>query len=198
MNQRAKRTAKTARMTMSTEKSHKEPNLKPSWFSKIFLQGKIYLINPDFQWRFMGYVILTVVFSISIMFISNYLFFESFIAKGEALGLPENHAFFVLIKEQRETMTTIFLFVSVFISFVIGMWGLFFSHRIAGPLYRLRRYFTDATETADSEQKLDPIFFRQNDFFLEVPDSINEYLKKADLLQEARPEVEEDQDEEAA
>lgn len=170
---------------MNTEKSNNEPNLQPSWFSKIFLQGKIYLINPEFQWRFMGYVILTVVFSISIMFISNYLFFESFIAKGEALGLPENHAFFVLIKEQREIMTNIFLFVSVFVSFVIGMWGMFFSHRIAGPLYRLRKYFTDASEANNGKSKLRPIFFRQNDFFLEVPDSINEYLKKAELLEES-------------
>lgn len=176
---------------MNTEKSPQEPNLQPSWFSKIFLQGKIYLINPEFQWRFMGYVILTVVFSISIMFISNYLFFESFIAKGEALGLPENHAFFVLIKEQREIMTTIFVFVSVFISFVIGLWGMFFSHRIAGPLYRLRRYFTDASELRkEGQSKLKPIFFRQNDFFLEVPDSINEYLKKAELLEEQKPENE--------
>ena len=145
----------------------------------------------------MGYVILTVIFSISIMFISNYLFFESFIAKGEALGLPNDHPYFSLIKEQRETMTNIFLFVSIFISFVIGMWGLFFSHRIAGPLYRLRRYFTEATASVNSEQKLSPIFFRQNDFFLEVPESINDYLKKADLLQEDQDNTD-PQDEEVA
>lgn len=180
-------------MTMSTNNQKSVQTPQPSWISKVFFQGKIYMINPEFQWRFMGYVILTVVFSISIMFISNYLFFESFIAKGEALGLPENHAFFILIKEQRELMTSIFVAVSFFISFIIGLWGMFFSHRIAGPLYRLRRFFSDARdlqqESGEAKAKLRPIFFRQNDFFPEVPDSINDYLKQVDLLEQEQKNV---------
>lgn len=191
-------------MSTNNQKSGQTP--QPSWISKVFFQGKIYMINPEFQWRFMGYVILTVVFSISIMFISNYLFFESFIAKGEALGLPENHAFFILIKEQRELMTSIFVAVSFFISFIIGLWGMFFSHRIAGPLYRLSRFFTDAKdlqqESGETKAKLRPIFFRQNDFFPEVPDSINDYLKQVDLLEQEQkdvpPPVKTDGDEKAA
>ena len=105
-------------------------------------------------------------------------------AKGEALGLPEDHAFFILIKEQRELMTSIFVGVALFISFIIGLWGMFFSHRIAGPLYRLTRFFTEAKENTSKNQraKLRPIFFRKNDFFLEVPDAINDFLQKADLI----------------
>lgn len=151
-----------------------ERSLRASFFSRLFLKGKVYMINPEFQWRFMSYVILTVVMSVSIIFLSNYFFFEGFIAKGEELGLPKDHSFFILIKEQREAMTRIFFGVSAIISVIIGFWGLFFSHRIAGPLYRLNLYFREAA--VDKDSKLRPLFFRENDFFQEIPDSINYYL----------------------
>ncbi|MGB0454602.1 MAG: hypothetical protein ACPGJV_12915 [Bacteriovoracaceae bacterium] len=173
---------------------------KVSWFSKLFLKGRIYLINPKFQWRFMGYVILTVVFSVSIIFLSNYFFFESFLAKGQALGLPEDHAFFVLIKEQRSLMTKIFFSVSSVISFIIGLWGMFFSHRIAGPLFRLRRHFVDAER--EGKKKLGPVNFRENDFFQDIPEALNSYLASANLLEEdtqdSPPDIPVPQDENAA
>ena len=71
---------------------------------------------------------------------------------------------------------------------------MFFSHRIAGPLYRLTRFFSDAQAMQDEKKvgnaKLKPVFFRQNDFFPEVPGAINNYLKKVDLLQDPEKEDE--------
>lgn len=157
-----------------------EDRLRASFFSKLFLKGKVYMINPDFQWKFMSYVILTVVMSVGIIFLTNYIFFEDLIAQGEKYGLPKDHGYFVMIKHQRNTMTGIFFGVSAVISIIIGFWGLFFSHRIAGPLYRLNLYFRKAA--IDKDTKIPPLFFRENDFFQEVPDSINTYLKATGQL----------------
>ena len=116
---------------------------------------------------------LVAVFSIGIVYFANYYFFENLIMKGELLQLPQDHAFFILIKEQRELMSGIFLIVCLTLTFGIGLWGLFFSHRIAGPLYRLNRQFQDAAKG----KELQNLKFRKNDFFPELPETINEYLR---------------------
>jgi hypothetical protein len=54
------------------------------------------------------------------------------------------------------------------------LWGLFYSHKIAGPLYRLNKYFDDAAASGKPLEK--KVYFRKDDFFQEVPDSINKYI----------------------
>lgn len=136
--------------------------------------GRIFLINPKFQYKFMASVMLVAVFTIGIVYFANYYFFENLIMKGEMLQLPQDHAFFILIKEQREMMSGIFLIVCLTLTLGIGLWGLLFSHRIAGPLYRLNRQFQEASQGKADLQNLK---FRKNDFFPELPETINEYFR---------------------
>lgn len=143
-------------------------------FLTFLTGGKIYLINAHFQYRFMASIILLMIFSMAIIYGANFYFFETFITKGQSLNLPENHTFFILIRQQQEFMTKVFFGVAIILSTVTGVWGLFYSHRIAGPLYRLNLYFRNAAQDKDS--KLRPVNFRENDFFQEVPEAINNYF----------------------
>jgi hypothetical protein len=148
----------------------------------LLLREKKFLINSSFQIQFMASLIIVSLVSMSIIYIANDYFFHSYIARGQALNLPPDHPFFLMIHEQKKFMTQVFIMVSIAISSVAAIWGLFYSHKIAGPLYRLHLYFSDA---AVSARPLDrKIYFREDDFFQEIPDSINNYIDSVDLKNE--------------
>ncbi|MGZ3787406.1 MAG: hypothetical protein ACXVLQ_02720 [Bacteriovorax sp.] len=140
----------------------------------LFLGEKKFLINTDFQVQFIASLLLISIVSMSIIYLANDYFFHSYMQKGQALNLPPDHPFFLMIHEQKKFMTKVFLAVATSISSVAILWGLFYSHKIAGPLYRLQRYFTEAAQ--ESAQLKNKIYFRDDDFFQEVPDSINRYI----------------------
>lgn len=140
----------------------------------LFLGEKKFLINTDFQIQFIASLLLISIVSMSIIYLANDYFFHSYMQKGEALNLPPDHPFFLMIHEQKRFMTKVFIGVASSISSIAILWGLFYSHKIAGPLYRLQRYFTEAATL--NTQLSSKIYFRDNDFFQEVPDSINLYI----------------------
>ena len=110
----------------------------------------------------------------SVIYLANDYFFHSYIQKGEALNLPPDHPFFLMIHEQKKFMTNVFIIVASTISGMAGLWGLFYSHKIAGPMFRLQKYFNQAA--VDSKPLDKKIYFRDNDFFQELPESINKYI----------------------
>lgn len=140
----------------------------------LLLREKKFLINTDFQIQFIASLLLISIVSMSIIYLANDYFFHSYMQKGQALNLPPDHPFFLMIHEQKKFMTKVFIAVAASISTVAILWGLFYSHKIAGPLYRLQRYFTlAATENNGLKNK---IYFRDDDFFQEVPASINLFI----------------------
>lgn len=140
----------------------------------LILGEKKFLINTDFQIQFIASLLLISIVSMSIIYLANDYFFHSYMQKGEALNLPPDHPFFLMIHEQKRFMTKVFIAVATSISGVAIIWGLFYSHKIAGPLHRLQRYFTEAA--TDNTQLRNKIYFRDDDFFQEVPESINRYI----------------------
>ncbi|MBY0414087.1 MAG: hypothetical protein K2Q18_07970 [Bdellovibrionales bacterium] len=140
----------------------------------LLLREKKFLINNDFQIQFMVSVLLISICSMSIIYLANDYFFHTYMQRGEALNLPPDHPFFLMIHEQKKFMTNVFVVVALSISGIAGLWGLFYSHKIAGPLYRLHRYFTQAA--IDSTPLQRKVYFRDGDFFQEVPESINKYI----------------------
>lgn len=151
----------------------------------LFLREKKFLINTDFQIQFIASLLLISIVSMSIIYLANDYFFHSYMQKGEALNLPPDHPFFLMIHEQKQFMTKVFIAVAGSISSIAILWGLFYSHKIAGPLYRLQRYFTEAA--ADNKQLKSKIYFRDDDFFQEVPASINLYIDSVnDQIKESK------------
>lgn len=152
----------------------KKKNLKRSALWRLLFQGKVFFINPAFQTRFMASVLFCVVLSLSVVYASQQYFFHVFQEKGQELGLAADHVFFALLQEQQIQMLNIFIVSSLCLCLVIGFWALFYSHRIAGPLHRLNRYFSDGLNKGP--EPLPPLAFRDDDFFRELPESINQYL----------------------
>lgn len=148
----------------------------------LMLRQKKFLINKQFQIQFMLSLLLISVCSMSVIYLANDYFFYTYLQKGEALNLPPDHPFFLMILEQKQFMKNVFIFVAGSISTIACLWGLFYSHKIAGPLYRLERYFAQAAIDQTTLKK--KIAFRENDFFQEIPDSINKYIDSLGTLHE--------------
>ena len=160
--------------TNNSKEGHMPIAKKRSPLFSLMLGEKKFLINIDFQVQFIASLLLISVVSMSIIYLANDYFFHTYMQKGQLLNLPPDHPYFLMIHEQKRFMTKVFLAVALSISSIAIVWGLFYSHKIAGPLYRLQRYFTDAASLNSEIQS--KIYFRDNDFFQEVPISINLYI----------------------
>ena len=131
-----------------------------------------YLINPKFQLRFVFYTVgvaLTVIFAV---YFTNNHFFDTFVAKGRAMGLESDHIFFVFLGEQKAYMSQLLIGLSIFYFLILTIFGLVFSHRVAGPLHRLNSHMIEARHKGG----FGPISFRKSDYFQELAHSYNAHL----------------------
>lgn len=135
---------------------------------------KSYLINPAFQLRFVSFVLSIAIAAILVFYIANMYFFWNFISIGKELAFPPDHAFFRFIAEQRRTMNLIFAVTSAVVFVFIVGGGILLSHRVAGPLHRLRRHFEKLSESGE----LKPVNFRKGDFFPEIAEAFNRCVER--------------------
>jgi hypothetical protein len=143
------------------------PSGKPSFGRRV------YLINPSFQLRFIGLMLLVAGFSIGILYASNLFFIWKFVEIGRSLALPPEHPFFRFISEQRQILHSVSLVTAALLGLLIAVSGVFLSHRIAGPIYRMQTHLERVAET----RELRVLSFRKGDFFPEMAESINKALR---------------------
>ena len=123
-----------------------------------------YLINPVFQLK-TSLFISTLVLFLSLLYplIIYSLFNERINLKElQISGVSEyqNELIFMLIGFQ-----FIFFLIVLFIC-------IFQAHKIAGPMYKLRLFFNDIA----NGKNIEPLRFRKNDHFQELPNAINNAL----------------------
>lgn len=132
------------------------------------------LIYPKFQ---LLLVAINLMLSIGIFLVTLFQTSRSF-AKfeeiGHAIKLTEDHPYFKLIQFQ-ETNLYSHLILSFCFAVLIASFGtLVISHRLAGPLVRVKSYFKEIS----AEKKVKgPLKFREGDFFSDLPPAINEALQ---------------------
>ena len=135
---------------------------------------KVYLINPRFQWRFIGFMAVVSLLAISILFVSNVLFFRNMTQEALAAGLAPDNPYFDFLQEQKSALLLVYFGVSA-VAFVLMMvLGALYSHRIAGPLYRLNKHMRAISEGAEPA----PVSFRRRDQFQELVESFNKMIDR--------------------
>lgn len=133
---------------------------------------KIYLINPAFQLKFSAFIAFIII-GVSLIYPFILLkLMDEFIIKQGGIN-PE-------IFESRQSL--ILLLIGWQIGYTITMFiiCIFFSHKVAGPLYKLNLYLR---KIANNEQ-VDIIRFRKNDYFPELADSYNAAIKTLFAIRE--------------
>lgn len=74
------------------------------------------------------------------------------------------------------TQLAISTFVSVFV-FLVG--GVYLSHKIAGPVHRIRTYLRDLADGRTAPQR---IRLRKYDFFADLAESLNRFQEKRNMI----------------
>ncbi len=136
-------------------------------------QRRILLINPSFQIRFIAWMAALGVLVILLMRVSHSWFFYRLRLQAVHAGVPKGHVFYQFIAERQAEMTWIEAGSFGGVVLLSIVFGLALSHRIAGPLFRLRKHLEKVAETGVAT----PVQFREDDFFREIPDAYNLQFK---------------------
>lgn len=126
---------------------------------------KNYIIYPEFQWKLilllMGVSLVAPVLLLSFQM----LLFHQQLNSAYVIDLPESHPYLVFTNLFQEQSINIF-FIAIAISFVVSfVLGVVISHRVAGPMVKLKKHFENVGEDKLNDTTVQ---FRENDFFKEV------------------------------
>ena len=134
---------------------------------------KVILINKPFQYSILAWFSFLSIILISIFYSTIWYFFNNLKKEALSVGLPPEHIFFTFINEQKAIMDNVFIVSSIVALIVILVGGLVLSHKVAGPLYRLTKHLQ-----GHNRGNITPVKFRKGDYFPEIEEAFNEFLKK--------------------
>lgn len=121
----------------------------------------------------MGWFSLLAVILVGVFYTAIWYFFVNFKNEAAAAGLPPEHVFFKFLAQQQSFMNGVFLISAIFAVIIVCGGGLFLSHKVAGPLYRLTQHLKNSNKASGI-----PVKFRNGDYFMEIQDAFNEFIKK--------------------
>ena len=130
---------------------------------------KIYLINPKFQYRLSLYASVLVFVTGLIYPFTIYVLLTA-ISANFSLKNPEIAQFYT---DKRNLL--IWLLTGLHFGFaILSFFGcIFFSHKIAGPLYKLQKHLRAFREGVTPGR----LYFRKGDYFQDVADDLNETIE---------------------
>ena len=129
-------------------------------------------INGPFQLKLIGYFVGLFILSTACLYSTTYLFFWNMKNKGLKVGIPEGHIFHQFLEAQKHDLDMLFIGLAAANFVLLLIVTLIISHRIAGPIYKMKQHLQDPS------LKDEPFKFRQNDFFRELEPIINELKDK--------------------
>ena len=152
---------------MESDVNSKNPKSK----NGLDLRKKL-LINPDFQKKFvMNMIAINAVIS-AVNFAAQSYFFWNARQMGLKAGVALDHVYFTFLAEQQRSLTAISLGTFAVASAIIIAFGLTYSHRIAGPVYRIQIYLKNRLSGVEDRA----VNLRDGDYFGELADSVNDYV----------------------
>lgn len=135
------------------------------------MRRKKFLLDKNFQLTVIGYFLIVAFVTAAIQFALVQLVFSDFMAEGTKLGLASDHAYFSFISMQRTEFIKYVVISTSILTVILSVMGLMLSHRIVGPIYKMRKYMK---KEANSQLR-PPLEFRKRDFFIELAQDFNEY-----------------------
>jgi hypothetical protein len=133
-----------------------------------------FLIDTKFQLSIVGYFLSLFLFSIILLFYGIRRTLE--MMDDQALRLDPRHTHLIeLLRDERQNFLAeyfVFYSLSILIAGLAG--GILVSHRVAGPLYRLRTILNDLGEG----RQVNDIKFRKRDFLQDLLPALRKVAKK--------------------
>ncbi len=136
------------------------------------LGRRSYLINPEFQLKVIGYALFFALLIIGVFYCSQLYFFWKLIEVGRTLNFPADHPFFEFLGEQKRLMYSVFGVTALVSLSALVIAGLFLSHKVAGPVHRLKLYLNSIIE----DEHFHELSFRKGDYFSDLAETLNRTL----------------------
>lgn len=147
-----------------------------------------YWIDPHVQWAVIQKTLVMNASLVLLLWAADKFFFFRMGKIGRDLGFPADHVYFSFLQEQADMKFWAFIWTSVIISVVGTLIGLRFSHRLAGPIFRLKKELRRLNEG----EKIEEIVLRDADFFREVVDELNLVVGRFGAKKEQKQEQKKD------
>ena len=132
------------------------------------LQRRRYITHKKFQFRMTGMLLLLVLLATLVTTVVNHYFLLSSIVDftmEHGRGPTGMDLFAAAMRPLVIILPMVFVILAIIVIFI--------SHRIAGPLYRLKMYM-EKVENGDYSVKLN---FRENDAIHDIADSFNDMVQ---------------------
>lgn len=133
-----------------------------------------FLVEPKIQWVF----VLQLLF-LALITLGFFYYLEAHLM-GQLAQIPDrfcqndNLEACVYVASLQNKIHMLFLAKTGFVVVSLIVWGIYFSHRIAGPLVRLKRALRDYRD----QKSVRPVLIRKNDLLHELADIINQITQK--------------------
>lgn len=152
---------------------------------RITLLRRKLIVYPKFQGTLLLVNTLVLVGVFLLVWFQVSGVFTALRGAGESVHLAPDHPYFRFLKMETRMLAVGIGFA--FIAGVVASWIalLVFSHRMAGPMVRMRNYLKEVAEKGlTREQRL---AFRKKDFFQDIPPVLERALRKSAQSRGARP-----------
>lgn len=133
-----------------------------------------YLIDFRFQLGFALAVLIMFGLSQAVLYVSLIQTLDQFKDQFSMVKISGSDIFIGIVQEQTQIWKDIFTTVSIWTVFVALAGGILFSHRIAGPMYRLKQHLI---QLKNNPNALTEVSFRKGDFFQDVAKTFNDFVR---------------------
>jgi methyl-accepting chemotaxis protein len=137
-----------------------------------FYKRSIFLINPAFQLKFSLIVCSIIVISTLIYPVIIYDFFQLVSANNPAVAKN-------IVAAQKDLILFLIL-IQVVITLLVFVIFIFFTHKIAGPMFKLKNHLAKIREG----DAISALTFRNGDYFPDVAEEVSLFLETVVLNQE--------------
>jgi hypothetical protein len=138
-----------------------------------------YFVYPQFQTALLLANVIINLCLFTFLSFKVQLFFESLIQNGKSAGFSDGHIYYEFINSQRNHLKIEFLIALVISLIFTSVFTLWLSHKLAGPLVRLKDILKLTAESGVYKS----FTFRDKDYFRDIPEYLNlaiESIRKHD------------------
>lgn len=137
---------------------------------------KNFLIYPGFQLKMVIVQLILLLGMFGVILAQVFSSLEQVRNAISPVPLPATHAYSRLIEMQWSTLFSGLMTVFLVGFILISLASVYLSFRLAGPIYRLRKYFFDISKTGSFPEE--ELRFRKGDFFSDLPSVVNQAMSQ--------------------
>lgn len=145
-------------------KDEELPMNDPKANSRPAFHRRRFWVYPAFQARFISWLMVPILLNVIAYYFVTHFLISAIRLQIQSKMIIDGHLFDELSAAQDRTVLYTFWSAAFFSTFLTWAWGLTASHRIAGPLFKLRRQLQKLASHHDTSM----LHFRKSDLLKEV------------------------------